>query len=424
MTALPLPFVLATRNADKAREIVEIFVALDRRAARSRTRSTAIAFLVDAPDRIAASVAALPALARRARRRGDRRHARGERADQGDARSPTRSACSRSPTTPASRSTRSTARPACTRRATRASDATYADNVAKLLRELEGVVPALRTARFATVAIARWPDGREVVGARRGRGRDRRDAARARAASATTRCSSRSRATAATFAEMTAAEKHADLAPGPRVRGARRRHSRPDEVDRAWRCIPSAEMMIQVLADSGLGVRAPTRTPESARAAMIAATTNRAAPEAPGARRSTTARSRARPATIPVRVFRPSAAAGAAAARVVPRRRLGHRQPRHPRPARAGMLCDARRRGRRVGRLPARARGQVPRRGRRLPRRVDVGRSRTRPRSAPTPDRDRDRRRQRGRQPRRGRRARSRASAGCPQPRCSCSCTR
>ena len=34
-------------------------------------------------------------------------------------------------------------------------DATYADNVAKLLRELEGVYPALRTARFATVAMSR-----------------------------------------------------------------------------------------------------------------------------------------------------------------------------------------------------------------------------------------------------------------------------
>ena len=43
------------------------------------------------------------------------------------------------------------------------ADATYADNVAKLLRELEGVYPALRTARFATVAIACWPDGREVA---------------------------------------------------------------------------------------------------------------------------------------------------------------------------------------------------------------------------------------------------------------------
>jgi len=41
--------------------------------------------------------------------------------------------------------------------------ATYHDNVAKLLREMEGVYPALRTARFATVALARWPDGREVA---------------------------------------------------------------------------------------------------------------------------------------------------------------------------------------------------------------------------------------------------------------------
>jgi XTP/dITP diphosphohydrolase len=42
--------------------------------------------------------------------------------------------------------------------------ATYQENVAKLLRELETVED--RRARFATVAIARWPDGREL--ARRG----------------------------------------------------------------------------------------------------------------------------------------------------------------------------------------------------------------------------------------------------------------
>jgi len=41
--------------------------------------------------------------------------------------------------------------------------ATYADNVAKLLKELDGVAPAQRTARFETVALVRWPDGREVV---------------------------------------------------------------------------------------------------------------------------------------------------------------------------------------------------------------------------------------------------------------------
>ena len=42
--------------------------------------------------------------------------------------------------------------------------ATYADNVAKLLAELAGVGLEARTARFETVALARWPDGREVVG--------------------------------------------------------------------------------------------------------------------------------------------------------------------------------------------------------------------------------------------------------------------
>ncbi len=41
--------------------------------------------------------------------------------------------------------------------------ATYADNVDKLLGELEGVPPERRTARFRTVAVALFPDGREVV---------------------------------------------------------------------------------------------------------------------------------------------------------------------------------------------------------------------------------------------------------------------
>jgi XTP/dITP diphosphohydrolase len=41
--------------------------------------------------------------------------------------------------------------------------ATYADNVAKLLKELDGVDPGKRTARFETVALVCWPDGREVA---------------------------------------------------------------------------------------------------------------------------------------------------------------------------------------------------------------------------------------------------------------------
>jgi XTP/dITP diphosphohydrolase len=42
-------------------------------------------------------------------------------------------------------------------------DATYADNVAKLLELLRDVPLELRRAHFATVAVARWPDGREVA---------------------------------------------------------------------------------------------------------------------------------------------------------------------------------------------------------------------------------------------------------------------
>ena len=45
-------------------------------------------------------------------------------------------------------------------------DVTYADNVAKVLRELERVgasEPAQRRARFRTVALLRHPDGNEVV---------------------------------------------------------------------------------------------------------------------------------------------------------------------------------------------------------------------------------------------------------------------
>jgi len=41
--------------------------------------------------------------------------------------------------------------------------ATYADNVAKLLGELDGVPAEQRTARFRTVALALFPDGRELV---------------------------------------------------------------------------------------------------------------------------------------------------------------------------------------------------------------------------------------------------------------------
>ncbi|HEX9505385.1 MAG TPA: RdgB/HAM1 family non-canonical purine NTP pyrophosphatase [Acidimicrobiia bacterium] len=42
-------------------------------------------------------------------------------------------------------------------------NASYADNVAQLLDAIAGVDTERRTARFTTVALAHWPDGREVA---------------------------------------------------------------------------------------------------------------------------------------------------------------------------------------------------------------------------------------------------------------------
>ncbi len=42
-------------------------------------------------------------------------------------------------------------------------NATYADNVAKTLQVLDGVPTSERTARFRTVAILGYPDGREII---------------------------------------------------------------------------------------------------------------------------------------------------------------------------------------------------------------------------------------------------------------------
>jgi XTP/dITP diphosphohydrolase len=43
------------------------------------------------------------------------------------------------------------------------ADATYASNVDRLLRAVDGVPPEGRTARFRCLVMVRWPDGREVV---------------------------------------------------------------------------------------------------------------------------------------------------------------------------------------------------------------------------------------------------------------------
>ena len=76
-------------------------------------------------------------------------------------RSSKRSGCQPSPTTPGSRSTRSTVPRRPHRAVRRRPDCTYADNRRKLLGALAGIDD--RRARFRTVALVRWPDGRELA---------------------------------------------------------------------------------------------------------------------------------------------------------------------------------------------------------------------------------------------------------------------
>jgi XTP/dITP diphosphohydrolase len=86
-------------------------------------------------------------------------------------------------------------------------EASYADNVAKLVQALSGV-HAPRTARFRTVAVAAWPDGGEVVAEGLVEGTIA-DAARGEAGFGYDPVFIPADGDGRTFAEMTPAEKHA-----------------------------------------------------------------------------------------------------------------------------------------------------------------------------------------------------------------------
>ena len=156
-----LPFVLATQNADKAREIIEIFVTLADRPLVAYSVD-GIAFLVDSPERIAASVAALPVLAE-----APDVEETGATLDE-NARIKASALAGAFGLLAVADDTGLEVdalhgAPGVYSARYAGEHASYADNVAKLLRELEGVYPSLRTARFATVAIALAADGREIV---------------------------------------------------------------------------------------------------------------------------------------------------------------------------------------------------------------------------------------------------------------------
>ena len=166
-STLPLPLVLATGNADKAREISEIFVTrLDEPlAARALTAGgETYGFLVDRLgtsatrplDDAADDLAAAPdveetgaTLEENARIKASALSDATGLLSIADDTGLEVDALDGAPGVYSARYS--------------GPDASYADNVAKLLREMEGVYPSLRTARFATVALACWPDGRELV---------------------------------------------------------------------------------------------------------------------------------------------------------------------------------------------------------------------------------------------------------------------
>jgi XTP/dITP diphosphohydrolase len=165
MAGLPFPFVLATGNPDKAREINEIFVTKigEPLAAWAVTAGPdTFGFLLDRPLDLAARMTSVRELdvAPQVEETGSTL--------EENARIKARALCGAMDMLAVADDTGLEVdalggAPGIYAARYSGPDATYADNVAKLLHELEGVYPALRTARFATVALACWPDGRELV---------------------------------------------------------------------------------------------------------------------------------------------------------------------------------------------------------------------------------------------------------------------
>jgi XTP/dITP diphosphohydrolase len=161
--SLPLPLVLATQNVDKAREIVEILVDVSEApivAYAVDVQDTTIGYLLDSPGGIERSVAALrpPATPPDVTEDGDTLEENARIKGAALARALDLLAIADDTGlevdalggAPGVRAARYAG-----------EHATYHDNVVKLLAELGDGTQ--RSARFATVAIACWPDGRDVA---------------------------------------------------------------------------------------------------------------------------------------------------------------------------------------------------------------------------------------------------------------------
>src|SRR4051794_13012021 len=159
--ALPLPLVLATQNPDKAREIVEIFVD-HANVPLAAYAIEDVAFLLDTPEHVAEAVDALAVLAERpdVEETGStlEENARIKARALADALGMLAVADDTGLEVDALDGA-----PGVYSARYAGEHATYADNVAKLLRELERTDTRAPTARFATVAMARFPDGREIT---------------------------------------------------------------------------------------------------------------------------------------------------------------------------------------------------------------------------------------------------------------------
>jgi XTP/dITP diphosphohydrolase len=164
-SGLPFPFVLATGNADKAREILEIFseaTGAVLAAAPIDYAGQPCGFLVASGDAIVDAIARVPALQTQpdieetgatleenARIKAEGMHVATGITSIADDTGLEVDALDGAPGVYSARYA--------------GPDATYADNVRALLLALDGVPPARRSARFATVAHVTGLNGRPVV---------------------------------------------------------------------------------------------------------------------------------------------------------------------------------------------------------------------------------------------------------------------